>query len=105
MVTSIVASPSRSLRAASAMAQVPISGNAMICTGVWKARSADRDRGCVRQCGGGVHYNRNRLGGYWKSPVCLKSARNGSMAIWDNIQKLHDVRSFRTDCRQGLQLS
>ena len=37
ILTSIVASPSRSLRAASAMAQAPISGNAMIWAGVWKA--------------------------------------------------------------------
>jgi len=37
MLTSAAASPSRSLRAASAMAQAPISGNAMICADVWNA--------------------------------------------------------------------
>jgi RNA polymerase sigma-70 factor (ECF subfamily) len=28
-----------------------------------QSRHADGDRGCVRQCGGGVHYSRNRLTG------------------------------------------
>src|SRR5439155_18480809 len=28
-----------------------------------QARGADRDRGCVRQCGGAVHYDRNRFQG------------------------------------------
>ena len=40
MLTSSVASPSRSLRAASAMAQAPISGNAMIWTGVFEGGEA-----------------------------------------------------------------